>query len=134
MPRFIAIEGGEGSGKSSLVSALKDSLGDSVVVTREPGGSPYGEAIRDLALKDPRAGQAPAATMLCLMFASRYDHVENIIRPALSKGLSVVSDRFDGSSYAYNVCAQSRGSLEYLFWKLRTEISVLLDLYVYIDV
>ncbi|MGC9605427.1 MAG: dTMP kinase [Minisyncoccia bacterium] len=133
-PKFIAIEGGEGSGKSTLVAALKEELGDSVFFTREPGGSPYAEVIRETTLKNPLAKTAPADTTLCLMFAARFDNAVNAIEPALKKGLSVIADRFDGSSYAYNVSAQSDYALEPLFWDLRRRLSIIPDLYVWIDV
>jgi dTMP kinase len=132
-PLFIAIEGGEGSGKSTLMAALKEALGEAVYTTREPGGSPYAELIRTAALKNPLAKDAPAETTLCLMFAARFDNVINSIIPALKKGMPVVSDRFDGSSYAYQVFSQS-SLLEDLFWMLRGKLSIIPDLYVFIDV
>lgn len=133
-PKFIAIEGGEGSGKSSLLMALKEELGDSIVTTREPGGSPYAELIRTAALKNPLAKTAPAETTLCLMFAARYDNAVNLIEPALKTGKAVVADRFDGSSFAYNVMAQAGGRLEELFWELRKKLSIVPDIYIFIDV
>ncbi len=132
--KFIAIEGGEGSGKSTVLAALKEALGDAAVFTREPGGSPYGEAIREMALKNPLAKNAPAETTLSLMFASRFDHIANIVRPSLQSGKSVITDRFDGSSYAYNIWAQAHGNLEPLFWNLRSHLEVVPDLYIYLDV
>ena len=133
--KFIAIEGGEGSGKSSVLKAVLKELKDfPVVVTREPGGSPYGEVIREIALKHELAKQASSETMLCLMFASRFDHCQNKIKPLLESGTTVISDRFDASSYAYNVWAQSGGKLEELFWALRKELSILPDLYIYFSV
>ncbi len=133
-PKFIAIEGGEGSGKSTLIKALREVLGDSAVITREPGGSPYGEAIRDMALKNPLAKDAPAATTLALMFASRFDHIANTVKPALAAGKPVITDRFDGSSFAYNIWAQANGALEPLFWNLRKHLEIIPDLYIYLDV
>jgi dTMP kinase len=134
MPRFIVLEGGEGSGKSVIMTALKEALGDAIVTTREPGGSPFAEVIRNVALKDSLSGEALSSTMLCLMFASRFEHVAKTIMPALESGKSVITDRFDGSSFAYNVVAQSKGALEKVFWDLRDQLSVLSDLYIYIDV
>lgn len=131
---FIAIEGGEGSGKSSLLIALKDVLGDTIVTTREPGGSPYAETIRETTLKNPLAKDAPGETTLCLMFAARFDNVKNMIRPALDSGKMVIADRFDGSSYAYNVWAQSKGGFEEIFWALRKRLAVVPDLYIFVDV
>ncbi len=133
-PKFIAMEGGEGSGKSSLVIALKEALGDSIYQTREPGGSPYAELIRTAALKNPLAKTAPAETTLCLMFAARYDNIVNAIVPAIERGMPVIADRFDGSSYAYQVGAQSNGHLEETFWKLRSHLEIVPDIYIYLDV
>jgi dTMP kinase len=133
-PLFIAIEGGEGSGKSSLMAALRAELGDAVVVTREPGGSPYAELIRNAAIKDPLAKTAPAETTLCLMFAARFDHILNLVLPSLKSGATVITDRFDGSSYAYQVNGQSDGAFEKIFWDLRARLAVIPDLYIYIDV
>jgi dTMP kinase len=132
--KFIAIEGGEGSGKSSLLLALKEEFGDRIVTTREPGGSPYAEHIRAAALKNPLAKTAPAETTLCLMFAARYDNATNLIEPALKSGKPVIADRFDGSSYAYQVGGQSGGKFEQIFWNLRKHLSIVPDVYIFIDV
>ena len=133
-PKFIVIEGGEGSGKSTLLIVLKDALGNRIFTTREPGGSPYAEVIREATLKNPLAKTAPAETTLCLMFASRFDNTQNAIMPALKNGLPVIADRFDASSYAYQICAQSNGQLEDVFWGLRKRLAVLPDLYIFVDV
>lgn len=132
-PLFIVVEGGEGSGKSTLMRAIKETLGDAVVVTREPGGSPYAELIRETAIKNPLAKDAPPETTLCLMFAARFDHIINLVVPNLKKGISVVTDRFDASSYAYQISSQS-SLLEDLFWTLRERLLVKPDLYVFVDV
>lgn len=133
-PMFIAIEGGEGSGKSSLMVALAKEMPGVALITREPGGSPYAEIIRNAALKNPLAKTAPAETTLCLMFAARFDNIMNMIEPSLSKGIPVVADRFDGSSYAYQVSAQTGGDLEKVFWTLRSRLTKVPDIYIYIDV
>ncbi len=132
-PLFIAVEGGEGSGKSTLMIALKEALGDAICMTREPGGSPYAELIRTAALKNPLAKDAPAETTLCLMFAARFDNVVNLIIPSLKKGIPVISDRFDASSYAYQISSQS-SLLEDLFWMLRGKLAIVPDLYIFVDV
>ena len=132
--KFIVIEGGEGSGKSSLISYAKEYFGNRIIVSREPGGSEYAEIIREVALKNPLAKQAEPETMMCLMFAARYDHIKNTIKPALKKGKTVISDRFDGSSYAYNVCAQSKGRLDKFFWTARNVMDIKPDIYIFIDV
>lgn len=99
---FISIEGGEGAGKSTVISALSEALagsGREVVLTREPGGTPEGEAIRQLLL-DP-ANHLAAEAELLLMFASRAQLVRQVIRPALARGAVVVADRFTDASFAY---------------------------------
>ncbi len=132
--KFIVIEGGEGSGKSTMLMRLKEKLGDKILTTREPGGTPYAEVIRTIVKNNPLAKTTPVETTLCLMFASRYDNIQNMIKPALDKNLSIITDRFDASSYAYQVWAQSNGGVEDLFWKLREQMPIKPDLYVFFDV
>lgn len=101
--RFIAFEGGEGSGKSTQARLLADFLalrGIAVDLTREPGGTPGAEAIRALLLDPPGEGWGPEAEAL-LFAAARADHVARRIRPALDAGGWVVCDRFVDSSRAY---------------------------------
>nr|WP_295110473.1 dTMP kinase [uncultured Caulobacter sp.] len=100
---FISFEGGEGAGKSTQIRRLAERLqaaGHDVVVTREPGGSPGAEAIRDL-LVNGAADRWSAVTETLLMYASRRDHVERVIRPALAQGKIVLCDRFADSTRAY---------------------------------
>ena len=102
-PRFIALEGGEGVGKSTQLRLLAEALrarGDTVVTTREPGGTPAAEAIRALLLAPPGEGWGLRAEAL-LFAAARADHVERLIRPALEAGHWVLTDRFVDSSRAY---------------------------------
>lgn len=101
--RFISLEGGEGAGKSTQLVALAAALegrGLSVHVTREPGGSPGAEAIRQLLLQGDEGRWNPRAEAL-LFAAARSDHVEKTIRPAIDRGQWVLSDRFLDSSLAY---------------------------------
>lgn len=101
--RFISLEGGEGVGKSTQVKALAAALearGISCLVTREPGGSPGAEAIRELLLQGEETRWGAQAEAL-LFAAARADHVEKTIRPALEQGRWVLSDRFVDSSLAY---------------------------------
>lgn len=101
--RFIVLEGIEGSGKSTqarlLVSRIRE-LGLPVVQTREPGGTPIGEAIRQTLLSH-EFGEMMPATEALLNFASRAQHVSEVIRPALASGTHVVCDRFGDSTLAY---------------------------------
>lgn len=100
--RFIVFEGPEGAGKSTqlrLLAARLERAGMAPVVTREPGGTPTGEAIRALLL-DPALAIGPLSEFL-LYSASRAEHVDKLIRPALAAGRVVLCDRFVGSSVAY---------------------------------
>ena len=102
-PRFITLEGGEGVGKSTQLKALQAALaqrGVDCVVTREPGGSEGAEAIRALLLSGDEARWSAESEAL-LFATARADHVEKTIRPALSRGKWVLSDRFLDSSLAY---------------------------------
>jgi len=102
--KFITFEGPEGSGKSTHIRLLADFLrerGVQVVLTREPGGTPTGEAIRGL-LQHDGAGESPTnRTEVLLFLASRAQHVERLIKPALASGAWVLCDRFDDSTLAY---------------------------------
>lgn len=101
--RFISVEGGEGAGKSTQISALATALrsrGIDVIVTREPGGTEGAEAIRQLLLSGS-AGRWNARAEALLFAAARSDHVERLIRPAIDAGKWVISDRFLDSSRAY---------------------------------
>lgn len=101
--KFITIEGGEGVGKSTQIAALRDRLASrhiDVVVTREPGGTPRAEHIRELLLATSEEPMPPACELL-LMFAARATHLENVIRPALARGAWAICDRFTDATYAY---------------------------------
>ncbi len=98
MGRFIVLEGGEGVGKSTQAAALARHLG--AVLTREPGGTAVGEALRSLLLGS--SGPAPVARAeTLLMLAARAQHVAEVIEPALARGQDVVCDRYSGSTLAY---------------------------------
>jgi dTMP kinase len=105
--RFITFEGGEGAGKSTQVRLLAErlrALGREVVATREPGGSPGAEALRDLVVTGAVDRWSPLSETL-IFYAARRDHVERLIRPALERGAWVVSDRFADSTRAYQGAA-----------------------------
>ena len=101
--KFITLEGGEGVGKSTQLQAIQAQLqaaGMTVVVTREPGGTPRAERIRELLLQRD-AEAMPETCELLLMFAARATHLHNVILPALQRGDWVLCDRFTDASYAY---------------------------------
>ncbi len=105
---FITLEGIEGAGKSTVARAIRDWLaarGMGVILTREPGGTPLAERVRQIVLErgDERL---TAATETLLMFAARGIHLENLIRPALERGDCVVCDRFTDASRAYQGAAR----------------------------
>lgn len=101
--QFITLEGSEGVGKSTSLNFVKqyiESLGHRVVVTREPGGTPLAEELRNLLLSE-RDETVEIDTELLLMFAARCQHVNQVIKPALADGCWVICDRFVDASYAY---------------------------------
>lgn len=101
--RFITFEGGEGAGKSTQSQLLADRLrgrGLDVVVTREPGGSPFAERLRRLLLDPATESHAPLAEAL-VFYAARADHLDSVIRPALAAGRWVLCDRFSDSTRVY---------------------------------
>ncbi|MGD2136795.1 MAG: dTMP kinase [Gammaproteobacteria bacterium] len=101
--KFITVEGIEGVGKTTNIAFIRQQLaaaGKDVILTREPGGTPLGEAIRALLL-DPAYSGMDATCELQLMFAARAEHLARVIRPALERGRWVLCDRFTDATYAY---------------------------------
>ena len=133
--RFITIEGLDGCGKSTqlekLARALRE-IGIAVVVTREPGGTVIGERIRDVLLNSATSGLSPQAE-LALMFASRAQHLKEVILPGLAEGEFVLCDRFTDSSEAYQGGGRRLGSepiLELhrvLCGDIRPDLTILMD-------
>jgi len=116
--RFITLEGGEGTGKSTLARGLADALradGRDVVVTREPGGAPGADAIRALLVQGD-SGRWSATEEALLFAAARLNHLTHTIRPALARGAWVICDRYYDSTRAYQVAAGGlpTGALETL--------------------
>ncbi|MEN8166352.1 MAG: dTMP kinase [Pseudomonadota bacterium] len=134
--RFITVEGGEGAGKSSnlaFIQQLLEQVGKSVLFTREPGGTPLGEEIRQLLLGHRHTGMADD-TELLLMFAARAEHIRQKILPALDSGVWVLCDRFTDASYAYQGAGRgiSRERIaileQFVQGDLRPDLTLLLDL------
>jgi len=130
---FIAVEGGEGVGKTTLIGNLAEKLtanGSDVLVTREPGGTAYAEEVREALIRkrtDKAAYPTPRAQLLGF-YSARFDHIEKVILPALQRGATVLCDRFELTSYAYQVHAQDQKLLD-LFRTLHTDVCTLLDGY-----
>jgi dTMP kinase len=133
--RLITLEGGEGAGKSTVLEAVRQRLetrGIDVVVTREPGGTVLGEAVRDIVL-DPARRNISAESELLLMFAARAQLVRELIRPALDAGRWVLSDRFTDASYAYQGGGRGQpesriAALEDWAAAMKPDLTLLLDL------
>ncbi|MBB64548.1 MAG: dTMP kinase [Waddliaceae bacterium] len=109
---FISFEGGEGAGKTTLISKLAEVLrksGREVLVTREPGGTPLGDQIRDLLLHRDENLRISDLSELLLFLSDRAQHIEETIRPALEAGQIVLCDRFSDSSIAYQGVARGLG-------------------------
>lgn len=97
---FITFEGGEGAGKTTQIKRLAEALGNDVILTREPGGTPEAEAIRNTFFQNDGQNWPPEALVL-LMFSARVLHTENLIRPALERGQTVLCDRYTDSTRVY---------------------------------
>ena len=133
--QFITFEGLDGSGKSTQIAKLARGLrarGLSVAVTREPGGTATGEKIRDVLLHSATFGLSPYAEM-ALMFASRAQHIHEVILPALAEGRVVLCDRFTDSTEAYQGGGRKLGSEpvlqlhKVLCANLQPDLTILLD-------
>jgi dTMP kinase len=133
---FITIEGGEGAGKTTMMERMADWLGargQRVVRTREPGGTELAEKLRDILLDRNTVGLSGQAELL-LMFASRAQHLAELIRPALQRGDTVLCDRFTDATWAYQgggrgLPAADIATLEALVHgDLQPDLTVLLDL------
>ena len=133
-PRFITLDGIDGAGKSTNLAVMKawfEKHKLPVLFTREPGGTPAGEALREILLNP--ATQVSLRTETLLMFAARQQHLETVILPALKNGTHVVSDRFTDATFAYQgggrgIPLQDIATLEY--WvqgDFRPDLTLLLD-------
>jgi dTMP kinase len=134
--RFIVIDGGDGSGKGTVIEALKAEFSSGrTVFTREPGGTSFAEEIRAMIL-GPSAKNADANTMFFLFLAARADHMANLIRPSLCAGKNVITDRFDASTSAFQIFAQGGHHLRGLFDVAHQVVckDVRPYLYLYLDV
>ena len=133
--RFITLEGGEGVGKSTLLKNLKEHFADqseTVRFTREPGGSPRAEKLRNLLLEtDDAGGEMTPVTEALLICTARSDHIANTIRPALNAGCIVICDRFSDSTLAYQggklPMSELRVLTRFASEELEPDLTLLLD-------
>ncbi len=134
--RFITFEGGEGAGKSTQIAraaAWLQGRGVETVVTREPGGTPRAERLREMLLERV-AEPMPRSCELLLMFASRATHLENLVLPAMRRGAWVLCDRFTDATYAYQgggrglPTAQIDALVQIVHADLLPDLTILLDL------
>ncbi len=134
--KFITFEGGEGAGKSTQVRLLAERLlqhGRDVVVTREPGGTPFAEQVRALILSPDVAEHAPLSEAL-LFYAARADHIARVIQPALKRGAIVLCDRFSDSTRVYQSVAGGLPPLvferleEIVVGETRPDLTIILDI------
>lgn len=134
-PLFITLEGSEGVGKTSNMEYIKSRLQEKsieFIETREPGGTPMGEALREMLLGEDFKGMSDD-TELMLMFAARAEHVTKVIRPALEKGQWVLCDRFTDATYAYQGGGRQldveriQGLENWVLGDLRPDLTILLD-------
>ncbi len=133
---FITFEGGEGAGKTTLIESIKTYLlkkNLSLVFTREPGGTSFGEEIRKLLLKN-RKEKVSSKAELCLFLASRAQHIQDVIMPALSEGKIVLCDRYNDSSIAYQGYARDLGIEEVITFSSYIIEKAIPDLTLYLDI
>jgi dTMP kinase len=130
---FITFEGGEGSGKTSLITNIYEALSKkhAVIKTREPGGSLVAEAIRDVVL-NPKYHDIKPHTEALLYAASRAQHLDEVIKPALDKGMIVLCDRYIDSSLAYQAIARNLG-LDFVLDINQYALKTMPELTIYID-
>lgn len=135
---FIALEGGEGVGKTTQVKLLQERLpklfpSHDFVFTREPGGTPFSDKIRELILSED-AKEADGKTMFGLFAAARAEHIRRVIKPAFRERKTVVCDRYVAATFAYQACAQD-GAIDHSFFaayfrtlEYKPDLTIILDL------
>ena len=130
---LIVIDGVDGAGKGTQIDLLKQALsGEPFIFTREPGGTPYAEAIRTL-IFDPQAEDASPLVRLLLFFAAREEHLTRRILPELARGTHVVSDRFDSSTFALQLYGEEVQRFRDLFFTLRKSVVSVEPRYLILD-
>ncbi len=135
--KFVVISGPDGAGKTALIQKIKECYGDSLVYVREPGGTPLSEAIRGELLSDVGKGWSPV-TQLLHFFCARANLLAQVVEKTLARGVGVLADRFDESTFAYQVVGFDNREIEPLFWEIRERLmadqNLTPDLYIFLSV
>lgn len=118
-PKYVVFDGMDGSGKGTQIDLLKKELGDRVVFTREPGGTPFAEEIRRLVRDNPLAAQSTPLNNFLLFWAAREEVMHSFVMPTLRSGKHVFSDRGDSSTFAFQIFGEENHELLDLFLRLR---------------
>ena len=131
--KFIVVDGGEGAGTTTLVRFLAKHF--DAVATREPGGTPYAEKLRSLLLHDGDARDLDPFSQFSGMWSARGDHMVRVIVPMLKDGRLVIADRFESSTWAYQIYGAERYDLILLFFATREKClgQYVPDLYLFLD-
>jgi dTMP kinase len=134
--KLIVLEGGEGSGKTSILERLRTTASErNLLLTREPGGSEFGEEVRSILFSEKGKTFSPL-TQFHLFFAARADHVQKVILPALEKGTNVISDRFSASTFAHQIFGEGHHEMLPLFEKAQEALRErgIWPTYIYLDI
>ncbi len=134
--KFIVIDGMDGSGKGTQIKMLREKLdGQPIIFSREPGGSPLAEEIREMLLRQEGPKSNPLSDLF-LFFASRGSHIEDTVEVARSGGTHVISDRYDSSTFAFQIWGEERSELRAMFDVIRGSLESAKfhpDLYIFLD-
>lgn len=120
---FLVFDGGEGAGKTTVIQRLKETYGERIAISHEPGGCPRAEAIRDQLLSEEGRHFSPEKQFELFWEARRY-HMEDVVIPMLQEGKIFICDRFDSATWAYQIYAQHQHhpELKERFWELRERV------------
>lgn len=131
---FIVLEGGEGAGKTTIAKTVASAFSSEELLVTKAGETVFGEQLKKILVSE-EGGKVSAEAQFLLAWSAQTDHFQRTVSPALSRGVSVLSDRFDSSIFAYQVTASGSQYLSDLFWNIRDEAfkGVTPDLYIFLD-
>lgn len=133
--KFIVLEGGEGAGKTTIAKAVASAFSPAELVVTKAGETPFGEELKKILVSEEGGRVSPEAQFL-LAWSAQTDHFKRAVSPILSRGISVCSDRFAASIFAYQVYAGDSPYLSDLFWSVRDEAfrGATPEIYIFLDV